>query len=126
MSFSTRKSVVEEGDTVVIYLDPKSMYSIQVTPMIATKNNDMVENIFQTKYGALKVRDLVGKKFGHKVHLSRGWGWLLYPTPELWTLTLPHRTQILYTPDISQVVMQLELKSGSVVVESGIERLHHH
>ena len=105
---------------MIIYVNPQSMYAIQVRPTIASKTGEMVENVFQTNYGALKVKDLVGKTFGHKVQFSRGWGYLLHPTPELWTLTLPHRTQILYTPDISVIVQQLELKSGSIVVESGI------
>lgn len=120
MSFAKTKATVEEGDTAVIYLDPKAMYSIQVTTTIASKTGEQVENIFQTKYGALKVKELIGRKYGHKVSFSKGWGYVLYPTPELWTLTLPHRTQILYTPDISLIIMQLEMKSGSVVIESGV------
>ena len=44
---------------------------------------------------------------------------MLYPTPELWTKTLPHRTQIIYATDISLVLLQLELKPGSTVIESG-------
>ena len=119
MSFLGSKSVVEEGDTVIIYVNPLSMYAIKVTPTIASKKGDMVENVFQTNYGSVKVCELVGKKFGIKIQFSKGWGYLLKPTPELWTLTLPHRTQILYTPDISVIVMQLELKNGSVVIESG-------
>ena len=51
--------------------------------------------------------------------MTRGWAFVLHPTPELWTLTLPHRTQILYTPDISMVLTQLELRPGSVVCEAG-------
>lgn len=125
MSFaSTTKSVVEENDTVIIYVNPQSMYAIRVTPTIASKKGEMVENVFQTCYGALKVRDLIGQSFGRKIQFSKGWGHLLRPTPELWTLTLPHRTQILYTPDISMIVMQLELKNGSVVVESGIKKIY--
>ena len=56
-----------------------------------------------------------------QVVTSNGKNWLavLHPTPELWTLALPHRTQILYTPDISLVCLQLELRPGSVVLESG-------
>lgn len=44
---------------------------------------------------------------------------MLQPNPELWTQTLPHRTQILYTPDISMILFQLEIKPGSIVIESG-------
>lgn len=43
-----------------------------------------------------------------------GWAYILAPTPELWTSVLRHRTQILYLADISMVVMQLELRPGSV------------
>merc|ERR1711860_109661 len=43
----------------------------------------------------------------------------MHPTPELWTLSLPHRTQILYTTDISMVILQLDIKPGSIVVEAG-------
>jgi tRNA (adenine57-N1/adenine58-N1)-methyltransferase len=64
----------------------------------------------------------VGKPFGAKVYgkgEGKGFVWLLAPTPELWTKVLPHRTQILYAPDISLVAHALELKPGSVVLESG-------
>lgn len=44
---------------------------------------------------------------------------LLRPTPELWTRILPHRTQILYMPDISFLIEQMEIKLGSKVIESG-------
>lgn len=53
----------------------------------------------------------------------KGWVYLLHPTPELWTVNLPHRTQILYSTDISMVILQLALKPGSVVIESGMYRV---
>ncbi|KAI8029667.1 tRNA (adenine(58)-N(1))-methyltransferase catalytic subunit TRMT61A [Camellia lanceoleosa] len=43
------------------------------------------------------------------------------PTPELWTLVLCHRTQILYVANISFVIMYLELVFGCLVLESGTE-----
>lgn len=49
----------------------------------------------------------------------KNWVVILHPTPELWTLTLPHRTQILYSTDIAMITMELGLRPGSVVVESG-------
>ncbi|KAJ0063243.1 hypothetical protein NL108_015036, partial [Boleophthalmus pectinirostris] len=53
------------------------------------------------------------------VSCSKGWVHVLHPTPELWTVSLPHRTQILYTTDISMITMMLELKPGAIVCESG-------
>ncbi|PNF31726.1 tRNA (adenine(58)-N(1))-methyltransferase catalytic subunit TRMT61A [Cryptotermes secundus] len=119
MSFDKFKDTIDQGDTVILYLSVNSMHAIQVQPKIKNRKDEWVDNVFQTTYGALKVQSLVGKKFGTKVALSRGWAYVLHPTPELWTLTLPHRTQIIYTPDISMIIFQLEIKPGSVVVESG-------
>ncbi len=55
------------------------------------------------------------------MHTSNGNNWVMvfHPTPELWTLTLPHRTQIIYTPDASIISLGLELRPGSKVIECG-------
>jgi tRNA (adenine57-N1/adenine58-N1)-methyltransferase len=113
MTFDNYKELIEENDTVILYISFNTMYALKVTPTKLTKNGDSVENIFQTSYGGFKVNELVGKKFGTKVQMSRGYGYVLYPTPELWTKTLPHRTQILYATDISLILLQLELKPGT-------------
>lgn len=52
-------------------------------------------------------------------HNGRGFMYLLHPTPELWTHVVPHRTQILYVADISYIITYIDLKPGSVVLESG-------
>ena len=39
--------------------------------------------------------------------------------PELYTQSIPKRTQVLYLADISMVCMQLDLSPGSTVVEAG-------
>jgi tRNA (adenine57-N1/adenine58-N1)-methyltransferase len=119
MSFVTTQPLIQEGDTVILYLKINSIFAIEVQPQIKTKKNEIVENVFQTCYGALKVKNLVGVPFGSKVELSKGYGYVLQPTPEIWTQTLPHRTQILYTPDCSMILFQLEIKPGSIVIESG-------
>ncbi|KAI8377818.1 1-methyladenosine methyltransferase catalytic subunit Gcd14 [Radiomyces spectabilis] len=49
----------------------------------------------------------------------KGFIYLLHPTPELWTLVLPHRTQILYIADISFISTYLDMKPGARVIESG-------
>jgi tRNA (adenine57-N1/adenine58-N1)-methyltransferase catalytic subunit len=56
------------------------------------------------------VKNLIGMEYGSKVTLTKGWCYVFQPNAELWTQTLPHRTQILYTPDISMILLQLEVK----------------
>lgn len=119
MSFKGFKRSIEEGDTVILYLTIHQIYSIKAESKTLSKKGTLVENVFQTPYGALKCGTLIGKEFGTKVNLSKGWGYVLQPSPELWTITLPHRTQIIYTPDISMILLQLELSPGSNIIESG-------
>ncbi|KAG6463225.1 hypothetical protein O3G_MSEX013750, partial [Manduca sexta] len=118
MSFRNYKQKIDEGDTVIVYLS-NTIYAIEVRPEIKNKKGDIIENVFQTQFGALKIKNLIGAEYGSRIELSKGWGHVLQPTPELWSLTLPHRTQIIYTPDISMIMLQLDLVPGSIVIEAG-------
>ena len=111
MSFVEYSETVQEGDVAIVYLGHESMMAVKVQ-----KNGQT-----QTRYGAIRhSSDLIGKRYGSKVTCSKGgWVLVLHPTPELWTVNLPHRTQILYTTDIATITMMLELKPGAVVCESG-------
>ncbi|KAG8199662.1 hypothetical protein JTE90_022115 [Oedothorax gibbosus] len=109
MSMLQYKELISEGDLVIVYLDVRHLYPLTITK----------DQVFQSKYGALKHNDCIGKAFGSSVSCTKGWVYVLFPTPELWTLTLPHRTQILYAADISLIVAQLDLRPGSVVCEAG-------
>ncbi|KAL2127643.1 hypothetical protein VTI74DRAFT_10374 [Chaetomium olivicolor] len=44
---------------------------------------------------------------------------VLPPTPEVWTSSLPHRTQVVYTPDYSYVLHRICARPGSVLIEAG-------
>lgn len=44
---------------------------------------------------------------------------LMYPTPESWTLSLPHRTQIVYTHDYSYILHRMRVRPGSTIIEAG-------
>lgn len=48
-----------------------------------------------------------------------GFIYAIEPTPECWNLAVKHRTQIVHDLDASIVNFYLDLKPGSVVVESG-------
>lgn len=44
---------------------------------------------------------------------------ILPPTPEIWTSSLPHRTQVVYTPDYSYVLQRIRARPGSRLIEAG-------
>jgi tRNA (adenine57-N1/adenine58-N1)-methyltransferase len=76
---------------------------------------------FNSRYGHYRHSDLIGIPYGSKVASRKGKGFIhiLRPTPELWTLALPHRTQILYLADIAFITSWLHIRPGSVVIEAG-------
>ncbi|CAG7816073.1 unnamed protein product [Allacma fusca] len=119
MSFIGKKELVEKNDTVILFLSVNTIYALEVVDKIPNKHGNMVENKFQTIYGVLTVMDLVGKRYGSRITLPKGWCYLLHPTCELWTKTVNHRTQIIYTPDISLIIFGLDLKPGCKVIEAG-------
>ncbi|KAM0824619.1 hypothetical protein ACQ4PT_070071 [Festuca glaucescens] len=117
----TSQRRIAVGDTVVVYERHDAMRAVTVT----------ADGVLQNRFGVFRHADWLGRHFGSKVFSSAGGGGkfgrkagggfvhLLAPTPELWTLVLSHRTQILYIADISLVVAYLELVPGCVVLESG-------
>lgn len=107
LSFHRR---VSDGDLVIVYERHDNMKAIKVCESA----------VLQNRFGVFKHSDWIGKPFGSKVFSNKGgFVYLLAPTPELWTLVLSHRTQILYIADISFVIMYLEIVPGCLVLESG-------
>ncbi|KAG4971435.1 hypothetical protein AAZX31_13G217600 [Glycine max] len=101
---------INNGDLVIVYERHDIMKAVTVSE----------GSVLQNRFGVFKHSEWIGKPFGSKVVSSKGgFVYLLAPTPELWTLVLNHRTQILYIADISFVIMYLEIVPGCVVLESG-------
>ncbi len=76
----------------------------------------------QNKFGCYPHDDIIDKcEYGSKVFSKSMMGYVhfLRLSSVMHTTSLAQRTQILYTPDISQVLFRLELKPGMRVVESG-------
>lgn len=112
MSFlGAQHKTIEFGSFAIAYSSPKEMKGIVVT------DGEIVRN----RHGAFAHSDMVGKAFGKKIASQSGQGFIyvLHPTPELWTLVLPHRTQILYQPDIAFITAMLELEPGVNMIEAG-------
>lgn len=53
------------------------------------------------------------------VAASSGFIHLLPPTPENWTSSLPHRTQVVYTPDYSYILHRIRARPGTSIIEAG-------
>ncbi|KAG7195549.1 tRNA (adenine(58)-N(1))-methyltransferase catalytic subunit trmt61a [Scheffersomyces spartinae] len=111
MLFYRYKDVIEEGDIVMVYIGRQQMKLVNVT----------LGEVINTRYGHFEHDKMVGKKYGDQMVGAKGYGfiYLLHPTPELWTVSLPHRTQIVYTPDSSYVIQRLNIGPGSRVIEAG-------
>ncbi|KAF8644662.1 hypothetical protein AX16_008322 [Volvariella volvacea WC 439] len=103
--------LVAPGDLVILWLTRDD-----IQPLVITPGKD-----YNNKFGNYRHSDLVGKPYGSKVASRNGRGFIhiLRPTPELWTMALPHRTQILYLADIAFVTSHLDIRPGSVVIEAG-------
>ncbi|KAG0646647.1 tRNA-methyltransferase subunit [Hyphodiscus hymeniophilus] len=53
------------------------------------------------------------------VAAASGFIHLLPPTPENWTSSLPHRTQVVYTPDYSYILHRIRARPGTSLIEAG-------
>ncbi|KAF6803467.1 tRNA (adenine(58)-N(1))-methyltransferase catalytic subunit trm61 [Colletotrichum sojae] len=53
------------------------------------------------------------------VAAASGFVHILQPTAELWTAGLPHRTQVVYTPDYSFILQRIRARPGTRLIEAG-------
>ncbi|PWN37834.1 tRNA methyltransferase complex GCD14 subunit [Meira miltonrushii] len=108
----TKTNVISEGDLVIIFLSRDR----PPIPLTVTSGQELTNT-----YGSFPHDEMIGKPFGARLASKnkRGFIHILRPTPELWTLALPHRTQILYTPDMSFISAHLGLSPGARMIESG-------
>ncbi|KZT60107.1 tRNA methyltransferase complex GCD14 subunit [Calocera cornea HHB12733] len=107
----SRRRNIEAGDMVILWLTRDAVHPLVVTPGKELNN----------RFGVYRHADFIGKLYGSKISSRNGRGFIhvLRPTPELWTLALPHRTQILYAADIAFITGMLGLKPGSIAIEAG-------
>ena len=102
---------IAAGDLVIAYEDYSRMTAVYVQP----------GQTFHSRFGDFPHSAMIGTRFGARMNASKGKGfvYLLSPSPELWTESLTHRTQILYIADISMICLQLEVLPGCRVIEAG-------
>ncbi|EDO18127.1 hypothetical protein Kpol_1031p31 [Vanderwaltozyma polyspora DSM 70294] len=113
--FTEYKDLIQEGDLTLIWI---SRNNIRAVVMKAGEN-------FNTRYGSFPHNDMIGKPYGSQIAIrtkgSNKFAFIhvLQPTPELWTLSLPHRTQIVYTPDSSYIIERMNCGPNARVIEAG-------
>lgn len=66
-----------------------------------------------------EVTDVTSKPAKKAVAAASGFIHILRPTPELWTSSLPHRTQVVYTPDYSYILQRIRAVPGTRIIEAG-------
>lgn len=99
------------GDIVLVFISRGN-----IKPTVVTE-----DEVINTRYGHFAHNDMVGAVWGTQLAGQGGKGFvhLLRPTPELWTLSLPHRTQIVYTHDSLYIMQRMEVQAGLRVLEAG-------
>ncbi len=103
-------SAIAEGDDVLLYLDKKRTYMVRVE----------ADKQFHTHKGFIELGDLFGRPFGSPVVSSLGVEfYALRPFIRDRILKTDRRTQVLYPKDIGYLLIQLDVGSGSRVVEAG-------
>ena len=105
------RSAMCEGDVVIVYSSPVLMSPIRLQRGAIHSN----------RYGHFHHDDFIGRPSGSRISARQrgGFVYALPVSPQLWTLSLTHRTQILYAADIALTLTQLNVQPGHVVLESG-------
>ncbi|SMN22825.1 similar to Saccharomyces cerevisiae YJL125C GCD14 Subunit of tRNA (1-methyladenosine) methyltransferase [Maudiozyma saulgeensis] len=113
--FTDYKDLIQEGDLALIWISRGNIKAVTID----------AKETFNTRYGSFSHTDMIGKPYGSQIAIrTRGTGrfafiHVLQPTPELWTLSLPHRTQIVYTPDSSYIMQRMNCGPHTRVIEAG-------
>jgi tRNA (adenine57-N1/adenine58-N1)-methyltransferase len=103
------QAVIEEGDVVVLWTSENRARTVRVLP----------DRVFSTHQGDLPLKALIGREFGYRFDLTKGWGLALPASMEDRICMLRRSTNILYPKDIGLILMKLLIRPGSTVVELG-------
>ncbi|KAL3230741.1 hypothetical protein RNJ44_01190 [Nakaseomyces bracarensis] len=113
--FDKYKDLIEEGDLALIWISRDNIKPVRINS----------KETFNTRYGSFPHKSMVGKPYGSQIAIrtktAKKFAFIhvMQPSPELWTLSLPHRTQIVYTPDSSYIMQRLNCGPSTRVIEAG-------
>ncbi len=108
--FTSTMTNIKEGDEIYLVFDQRQNYKLKVE----------ADKRFHTKKGFIELGELIGKPFGVTVTSSLGGQfYVLKPLIRDRVLKSDRYTQVLYPKDISYILFEMDLGSGSRVVEAG-------
>jgi len=104
------ENMIESGDLVLIHLDEKREFLIQIQKNLK----------ISTDLGDLKLDEVIGKPFGYigKTHLGRDFYCLMPTTGDL-LLRVKRTTTIVYPKDLGYLLFETAIGPGSKVIEVG-------
>ncbi|KAG8344559.1 putative tRNA methyltransferase complex subunit [Trypanosoma vivax] len=113
-----RGAIAKEGDVVLLFRG-----HLHFTPLLLQRGE-----MFHCKDGKFMHDDIIGRPLGTRVTGRSNIKddtrdpptmLVLQNCADLWTLAVPHRTQIIYDTDIAMIVFNLRLRPGCRVAEAG-------
>jgi tRNA (adenine57-N1/adenine58-N1)-methyltransferase catalytic subunit len=108
--FTSTMTNIKEGDEIYLVFDQRQNYKLRVES----------DKRFHTKKGFIELGDLIGQPYGVTVTSSLGGAfYVLKPLIRDRVLKSDRYTQVLYPKDISYILFEMDLGSGSRVVEAG-------
>jgi tRNA (adenine57-N1/adenine58-N1)-methyltransferase len=108
---SEERQVIAEGDRVLLYLDARRTWLVQVV---------RGSESFHTHAGIIDLKSVVGKRFGDSILTTMNVPvQLLKPTILDYVMKSERRTQIVYPKDFAYIAARSGIHSGSRVLECG-------
>lgn len=106
------KDYIAIGDVVIFVISMDKIMADKITE----------GKVYSSAYGEFHHNDMVGKPYGAKLFSKTKTGFIfaLRFLPSLWTRSMERRTQILFIPDISIILMRSNIRPGARVCEAGI------
>ncbi|ODN31094.1 tRNA (adenine-N1)-methyltransferase [Fervidobacterium thailandense] len=104
--------MVKDGDRVLLYGEDGSKFIVRV--VAGAKKS--------THLGLIEFDNLVGKRFGDTISIGKT-GKTFYILPPTYVddiFSMKRKTQIVYPKDSSYIIMKLDVKPGSRVIDTGI------
>ncbi|CRG87281.1 hypothetical protein PISL3812_04298 [Talaromyces islandicus] len=132
----------------ILHLRRDNLMPVILEAQDDSKDNNKEDKVATTRFGSFPHSTLIDKPWGSQILASHvhggrarnsnkrkadalgddgesvksaasGFIHVLPPTPESWTAGLPHRTQVVYTPDYSYILHRLRARPGATLIEAG-------